>query len=106
VQGANDSFIDPTRSSYNIKAINKVSPESGELVAMTVRPYMDVEDSEDSVYERISLKEGLDYASYEYNINVIYSATCEGDFVVASAGARKFAVLYKLEGDGVICQSN
>jgi hypothetical protein len=46
------------------------------------------------------------YSAYAYIVHVIYSATCNGEVAIKSSGARKFAVLYKLEGGGVICQSN
>jgi hypothetical protein len=46
------------------------------------------------------------YSAYGYAIHVIYSATCNGEVAIKSSGARKFAVLYKLEGGGVMCQSN
>ena len=39
-------------------------------------------------------------------IKVVLSAVCQGEIAIRSSGARKVAMLYKLEGGGVVCVNN
>jgi prepilin-type N-terminal cleavage/methylation domain-containing protein len=48
------------------------------------------------------------FAEQEHNIYIISQANCDGESAVASVGGsvNKLAILYKLEGGGVVCLNN
>jgi hypothetical protein len=130
VQGANDQFADPDGTPYVIHAANEypgsnsptnfdaatiVSGGLGRLTATTAggQPGVTILNTCDSSCEAVTIngnggssRNHGGYSAYAYIIHVIYSATCNGEVAIKSSGARKFAVLYKLEGGGVMCQSN
>ena len=59
----------------------------------------------------LSVKTAVDQTSAgetfgTHYIYVYLNATCSGETVVASTGARKIAMTYKLEGGGVACYNN
>jgi prepilin-type N-terminal cleavage/methylation domain-containing protein len=130
VQGANDQFADPDGTPYVIKPANNfpdnnagttwdvtaiAGGSSGALVTSKV-------GNQDGITINNTCKKTIcaptkaagevdstshgGYSAYGYVIHVVYSATCTGEVAIKSSGARKFAVLYKLEGGGVMCQSN
>jgi prepilin-type N-terminal cleavage/methylation domain-containing protein len=130
VQGANDQFADPDGTPYVIKPAN-VFPESnagttwnvttiagsssGALVTakvggqdgVTINNTCKATDCAPTVAAgSVDSTNHGGYSAYGYVIHVVYSATCSGEVAIKSSGARKFAVLYKLEGGGVMCQSN
>jgi hypothetical protein len=122
VQGANDQFADPDGTPYVIKAANSFPSANSpgvysSMMTGTVAPLsyyssiagvgggVTIINNYSNTSGVASNKHG-GYSAYGYTIHVIYSATCNGEYAIASSGARKFAVLYKLEGGGVICQSN
>ena len=45
-------------------------------------------------------------AGQNYKILITTSSVCEGEKIVATSGARKVTVAYKLEGGGTFCQGN
>ncbi|MDR2336630.1 MAG: hypothetical protein LBE03_00805 [Candidatus Nomurabacteria bacterium] len=93
---ANNEFFDPDGTVYNIVAANE--PSAG--FPTTVDFPLILED------EQIRLANDLDYDEYGHKLHVVYNATCQKEVAVVTAGQRKFAVLYKLENGGAICQSN
>jgi hypothetical protein len=96
-----DQFTDPHGPAYKIVAVNDYATGVSSFPVSVSSPLVMFENGV------ITIESGLgDYSKYDYTIHVIYSATCWGGYANASTSARKFAVLYKLEGDGVICQSN
>jgi prepilin-type N-terminal cleavage/methylation domain-containing protein len=130
VQGANDQFADPDGTPYVIHPANDfpatnaatgfnaaaiagnglgrlTEAEAGGQPGVTILNTCDITCQTQAVngLSGSSTNHG-GYSAYAYIIHVIYSATCNGEVAIKSSGARKFAVLYKLEGGGVICQSN
>jgi prepilin-type N-terminal cleavage/methylation domain-containing protein len=130
VQGANDQFADPDGTPYVIHAANDYPADNvsstfdaatianGGLGRLTTASAGNQEgvtilNECRTTCAAIEINgNGGDstdhggYSAYAYIIHVIYSATCNGEVAIKSSGARKFAVLYKLEGGGVMCQSN
>ena len=45
-------------------------------------------------------------AGQNYKILITTGSVCEGEKIVATSGARKVTVAYKLEGGGTFCQGN
>jgi hypothetical protein len=133
VQGANDQFADPDGTPYIIRAANSF-PNANDPAGFPTNDtledtYLEFVDKKadgtgndttkgitiKNTCEKtscnvnpnnVSSKDHGGYSAYGYIIHVIYSATCNGEIALPSSGARKFAVLYKLEGGGVMCQSN
>jgi prepilin-type N-terminal cleavage/methylation domain-containing protein len=129
VQGANDQFADPDGTPYVIRDANdkpEVSaasnfPTAAEGLKDDHLQFVTVDGKTEGGITIKNVCDGIDcntsgngvsstnhggYSAYQYIIHVIYSATCNGEIALPSSGARKFAVLYKLEGGGVMCQSN
>jgi hypothetical protein len=129
VQGANDQFADPDGTPYIIKPANdfpddnaastwdadEIEGTSGNALMISTVGGQDgitisntcKEDCAPTVSAGTVDSTGHGgYSAYGYVIHVVYSATCNGEVAIKSSGARKFAVLYKLEGGGVMCQSN
>lgn len=89
----NDTFEDPNGNSYTIKAAScGTTTTNGDCI--------------DAVQRQKTLFTGNEGEAQNYQISIVYNATCDGEKAVYNSGSRKIAILYKLEGGGTYCSNN